>query len=82
MSNSRNKKIIIQLNMFPIIAYNAISSPFKRRWLNIMSIVLFPVGTFIYFRAFYFRIRLLKDLVKTEIAIKEIIRIIEKEKLI
>ena len=82
MGNSRNKKVIIQLNMFPIMAYNAIFSPFNRRWLNVLSLILFPIGIFIYLRSLYFRMRLLKDLVKTEIAIKDIIRIIEKEKLI
>ena len=82
MSNSRNKKIIIQLNMFPIIAYNAISSPFKRRWLNIISILVVPVGIILYMRAIKFRFRLYKDLSRIEETSNNIITIFKKEKLI
>lgn len=82
MGNSKNRKVIIHLNEFPILAPHATTSPFKRRWLNILSIVIFPIGIFIYLRALKFRIRLVKDLVKIESNTKNLINILKKEKLI
>ena len=82
LSNSKNRKVIIQLNEFPILSTNATSSPFKRKWLNILSLIVFPAGILIYLRAIKFRIRLLKDLVKIEANTKNIITLLKKEKLI
>lgn len=82
MGNSKNRKVIIHLNEFPILAPHATTSPFKRRWLNILSIVVFPIGILIYLRALKFRIRLVKDLVKIESNTKNLINILKKEKLI
>ena len=82
MGNSRNRKVIIHLNEFPILSPHATISPFKRRWMNIASIIIFPVGIFIYLRAVKFRIRLVKDLVRIESNCKKLINIIKQEKLI
>ena len=82
MGNSRNRKVIINLNEFPILSPHATISPFKRRWMNIASIIIFPVGIFIYLRAVKFRIRLAKDLVRIESNSKKLINIIKQEKLI
>lgn len=82
MGNSKNRKVIIHLNEFPILAPHATTSPFKRRWLNILSIVIFPIGILIYLRALKFRIRLVKDLIKIESNTKNLINILKKEKLI
>lgn len=82
MGNSKNKKVIIMLNGFPILSPHAITSPFKRRWLNILSLVIFPIGIIIYLRALKFRRRLVKDLVKIEKNSKNTIEIIQKEKLV
>lgn len=82
MGNSKNRKVIIMLNGFPVLSAHATISPFKRRWLNIISIILFPVGIIIYLRAIKFRRRLFKDLVKIEKNTKQTIEIIKKEKLV
>lgn len=82
MGNSKNRKVIIHLNEFPILTPHATTSPFKRRWLNILSIVILPIGILIYLRALKFRIRLVKDLVKIESNTKNLINILKKEKLI
>ncbi|MBR4066011.1 MAG: LptF/LptG family permease [Bacteroidaceae bacterium] len=82
MGNSKNKKVIIMLNGFPILSPHATTSPFKRRWLNILSLVIFPIGIIIYLRALKFRRRLVKDLVKIEKNSKNTIDIIQKEKLV
>lgn len=82
MGNSKNKKVIIMLNGFPILSPHATTSPFKRRWLNILSLVIFPIGIIIYLRALKFRRRLVKDLVKIEKNSKNTIEIIQKEKLV
>lgn len=82
MGNSKNKKVIIMLNGFPILSPHATTSPFKRRWLNILSLVIFPIGIIIYLRALKFRRRLVKDLVKIEKNSKKTIEIIQKEKLV
>ena len=82
LGNSKNKKVIIYLNEFPIMSPHATLSPFKRRWLNILSIIIFPVGLILYFRSIKFRRRLSKDLVKIEKTSRKLIEIFEKEKLI
>ena len=82
LGNSRNRKVIIHLNLFPVLTINAIKSPFTKRWLNILSLVIFPVGVFIYIRAIKFRLRLLKDLVTVEHNSMKIMDIFVKEKLV
>ena len=82
LGNSRNRKVVIMLNELPILSPHATVSPFKRRALNILSIVIFPIGTTIYLRAIKFRRRLAKDLVRIEMNSKKIIEIINKEKLV
>ena len=82
LGNSRNRKVVIMLNELPILSPHATVSPFKRRALNILSIVVFPIGTTIYLRAIKFRRRLAKDLVRIEMNSKNIIEIINKEKLV
>jgi lipopolysaccharide export system permease protein len=82
LGNSKNKKVVIYLNEFPILSPHATVSPFKKRLLNILSIIIFPVGTVLYLRCIKFRFRLSKDLVKIEKNCKKLIEIFEKEKLI
>lgn len=81
MGNSKNKKVIMSLNEFPVLSTHATTSPFKRRWLNIVSLIIFPIGIIIYLRALKFRRRLLKDLMKIESNTKNIINVLKKEKL-
>lgn len=82
LGNSKNKKVVIMLNEFPVLAPHATVSPFKKRWLNILSLVIFPVGIIIYLRAIKFRLRLMKDLIKIEKNSKTITELINKAKLI
>ncbi len=82
LGNSKNRKVVIMLNEFPILSPHATTSPFKRRSLNILSLVLFPIGIIIYLRALKFRRRLVKDLVKVEKNSKKLIEIFDKEKLV
>lgn len=82
LGNSRNKKIIATLNEFPIMEPNGICSPFKQTWLNILSLILFPLGIMIYLRSWLYRIRLSKDIVKVERTSKRIIEIMIKENLL
>ena len=62
LSNSRDKIIMHELNNYPIMATHAHTRPFERRWLNIVTGLLIPVGMFFYFRMLRFRLRLYKDL--------------------
>jgi lipopolysaccharide export system permease protein len=82
LGNSRNRKVIIYLNELPILTPNAIISPFSNKWMNIFSIIVFPLGIIIYIRAMRFRVRLLKDLVKIEKNTKKIIEILKKQNII
>ena len=59
---TRDKKILVELNNYPIIATHAHTRPFRRKWLNIVTGLLLPVGLFFYFRMLRFRLRLYKDL--------------------
>ena len=82
LGNSRERKVIMALNGFPILSIDAISSPFNRTWLNILSIIVLPLGIIIYLRAMMFRIRLLKNLIKIETTAKRITNTFKKQNLI
>ncbi len=82
MGNSKNKKVIQLLNEFPIIEASEIMSPLKNKWLNILSIIIFPVGIIIYIRAFNFRLRLHHNLIKVEQTSKKLMEMLVKEKLL
>ena len=82
LGNSKERAVIIALNEFPVLSTDTISSPFKKIWLNILSIVVLPLGIIIYLRAIVFRIRLFKNLIKVETTIKNIINTLKVKKLI
>ena len=82
LSNSKYRRIIIQLNEIPVLYTTGVKSPFKKRWINILSLLLLPVGMLIYLNSTKNRFRLLKDLTKLENRIGDIKDIINKEKLI
>ena len=82
LSNSKNRNIIIQLNEMPVLAIKPVSSPFKKRWMNIVLLFILPLSILVYARSVRFRIKLLMDLTKVERKTKEINEIIKKEKLI
>jgi lipopolysaccharide export system permease protein len=62
LSNTRDSVIITLLGHYPILSEKAHTRPFERRWLNILSFILVPLGAFLYFRMWRFRLRLLVDL--------------------
>jgi lipopolysaccharide export system permease protein len=62
LSNTRDNYILSELNNYPVVSVKAHTRPFERKWMNIVSAVLLPLGIFFYFRMFGFRIRLLRDL--------------------
>ena len=62
LSYSRDKRVIMLLNRYPIIAPHAHTRPFRRKWLNIITGLFLPTGVFFYIRMLRFRFRLYKDL--------------------
>ena len=70
------------MNEIPVLYTTGVKSPFKKRWINILSLLLLPVGMLIYLNSVKNRFRLLKDLTKLENRIGDIKDIINKEKLI
>ena len=62
LSYTTDKVILAELNNYPVVAPNAHTRPFKRKWLNIIAGLVLPVGIFFYFRMLRFRFRLYKDL--------------------
>lgn len=82
LSNSKYRRVIIQLNEIPVLYTTGVKSPFKKRWMNILSLILLPVGVIIYLNSVKNRFRLLKDLIGLENRIRDINDIINKEKLI
>ena len=82
LSNSKYKKIIAQLNDTPVLAVKPVSSPFKKRCMNIILLLILPVSLLVYIRSIRFRMKLLIDITKVEIKTREIIKIIKQEKLI
>lgn len=78
LSNSKNVKVLNELNNFPILSVHAHRCPFNTPYLNILTGILLPIGLVYYFRIWAFRVRLYKDLKlinKTNKELQEIIRI-------
>ena len=68
LSNSRDRTIVNHLSVYPMMSVKAHTRPFDRKWLNIVSAAIVPLGLVLYFRMWRFRLRLWRDLrsVKTE----------------
>lgn len=62
LTNTRNKIILHNLNLYPILATKAHTRPFERQWLNILAAIIVPAGIVLYLRMWRFRIRLYRDL--------------------
>ncbi len=62
LNNTRDRTILGLLGHYPIMSEKAHTRPFERKWLNILSAIIVPFGTFLYIRMWTFRLRLLKDL--------------------
>ncbi len=59
---TRDRHILTQLNHYPIVATRAHTQLFSRKWMNIVTGLILPVGLFVYLRMWRFRIRLYRDL--------------------
>ena len=59
---SKDKIILMELNNYPILMERAHTRPFNKKWMNIVTGLLLPVGLFFYLRMCRFRFRLYKDL--------------------
>lgn len=73
LSNSRDLKILDELNKFPVIFVTAHVSPFRKAWLNRAAGILLPVGVLLWLRMWKYRRRLLKDM-------RQIVSSCEKER--
>ena len=62
LSNTRDRIILNYLNTYPIVATHAHTRPFVRKWLNIITGIVLPLGVFFYIRMIRFRLRLYHDL--------------------
>ncbi len=62
LSYTRDPIIMGELNHIPIIATHAHTRPFVRKWLNVITGLVLPLGLFFYFRMLRFRYRLHRDL--------------------
>ena len=74
LSNTKDKTILNELNALPIIATHAHTRPFVRKWMNVVTGVILPLGIFFYLRMWRFRLRLLRDLRNIVTASENIIR--------
>ena len=79
LMNTRDKKIITELSNYPIVSPRAHTRVFNRRWMNIISAVILPVGLCIYLRMWMFRLRLYRDLKVIKHTNSEIIQRIEEK---
>jgi lipopolysaccharide export system permease protein len=62
LSYSKDRVILTELNNYPILMVHAHTRPFSRKWMNIITGLVLPVGLFFYLRMWRFRLRLYKDL--------------------
>ena len=82
MGNSKNRKVIQLLNEFPVMMVDELRSPLKKRWMNILAILLFPIGIIIYLRSCKFHRQISRDLKKTRNTANTLIERMKKETLI
>lgn len=78
LSNTRDKAILTQLSKYPFVTVKAHTRPFERKWLNILSFIVVPVGAFFYLRMWRFRLRLYRDLQSIRQTNNRIIKRIDK----
>ena len=62
LSYTRDRHILTELNHYPVIMTHAHTRPFRRKWMNVVTGLILPVGLFFYLRMWRFRLRLYKDL--------------------
>lgn len=62
LGNTRDKVILTELNKYPILSVKAHTRPFERKWMNVVSAIILPLGIFFYCRMWRFRLRLWRDL--------------------
>ena len=62
LANSRDRRVVALLNCYPVLSPKAHTRPFERRWLNIVAAAVVPLGLFLYFRMWRYRLRLYRDL--------------------
>ena len=62
LSNTRDRYVLSYLNQYPVVSEKAHTRPFDRKWLNIASAIIFPLGAVLYIRMCRFRLRLYRDL--------------------
>ena len=62
LANTKDAQILGYLNHYPVVATHAHTRPFRRKWFNIISGLILPLGIFFYCRMCRFRLRLRKDL--------------------
>ena len=64
LGNTKDHQLISLMNSYPVMATHAHTRPFRRKWLNVITGLVLPVGLFFYLRMCRFRLRLHKDLNK------------------
>lgn len=64
LSNAKTPEILNQLNSYPILSVNAHQSPFNAFWINLLIGIIIPLGLVFYFRIWFFKYRLNKDLLQ------------------
>ncbi len=62
LGNTRDNQVLYYVNQIPVVSVKAHTRPFERRWLNVLSAVILPLGIFFYCRMWMFRLRLYRDL--------------------
>lgn len=79
ISNTRDSQVLHFINQYPVIAVKAHTRPFDRRWMNVAAGVIIPVGFFVYFRMWHYRLRLYRDLKTIRFIDTNIANYIEKK---
>ena len=77
--NTRDSQVLHFINQYPVIAVKAHTRPFDRRWMNVAAGVIIPVGFFVYFRMWHYRLRLYRDLKTIRFIDTNIANYIEKK---
>ena len=78
LSNSDNRKIVYELNAYPMLYTKSHLTPIAKPWLNCLAGIVIPIGLAIWYRTLHFRQRLRRNIQQINATSQRIINRIEQ----
>lgn len=78
LSNSDNRKIVYELNAYPMLYTKSHLTPITKPWLNCLAGIVIPIGLAMWYRTLHFRQRLRRNIQQINATNQRIINRIEQ----